>query len=131
MQKSVRAVMEKTSLMADKYRVAVASTDGETVNIHYGKSQIFYIYLIDDDEGYDLLEKRTVNPVCQDGLHNKAEMESHVQQFADCKYVVASRIGDGAIQSLTAAGITAMALPGSIDEAILKVWKYNRIQGLF
>ena len=123
--------MEKTSLMADKYRVAVASTDGETVNIHYGKSQIFYIYLIDDDEGYDLLEKRTVNPVCQDGLHNKAEMESHVQQFADCKYVVASRIGDGAIQSLTAAGITAMVLPGSIDEAILKVWKYNRIQGLF
>ena len=123
--------MEKTSLMADKYRVAVASTDGETVNIHYGKSQIFYIYLIDDDEGYDLLEKRTVNPVCQDGFHNKAAMESHVQQVADCKYVIASRIGDGAIQSLTAAGITAMALPGSIDEAILKVWKYNRIQGLF
>ena len=117
--------------MADKYRVAVASTDGENVNIHFGKSEIFYIYIIDDDEGYDLLEKRTVNPVCQDGFHNKSVMENHVQQFADCKYIIASRIGDGAIQSLTAAGITAMALPGSIDEAILKVWQYNRIQGLF
>lgn len=117
--------------MADKYRVAVASTDGESVNTHYGKSEIFYIYIVDDDEGYDLVEKRQVTPVCQDGFHNKVAMETHVQQFTDCKYVIASRIGNGAIQSLTAAGITAMELPGSIDDAILKVWKYNRIQGLF
>ena len=98
--------------MADKYRVAVASTDGESVNTHYGKSEIFYIYIVDDDEGYDLVEKRQVTPVCQDGFHNKAAMETHVQQFTDCKYVIASRIGNGAIQSLTAAGITAMELPG-------------------
>lgn len=117
--------------MADKYRVAIASTDGETVNIHYGKSEIFYIYIIDDDEGYDFLEKRSVQSVCQDGFHNKAAMDTHVQQFTDCKYVIASRIGTGAIQVLTAQGITAMELPGSIDDAILKVWKYNRIQGLF
>ena len=117
--------------MADKYRVAIASTDGESVNTHYGKSEIFYIYIVDDDEGYDLLEKRKVTPVCQEGFHNKAAMETHVQRFTDCKYVIASRIGNGAIQSLTAAGITAMELPGSIDDAILKVWKYNRIQGLF
>ncbi|MBP5603608.1 MAG: dinitrogenase iron-molybdenum cofactor biosynthesis protein [Treponema sp.] len=117
--------------MADKYRVAIASTDGESVNTHYGKSEIFYIYIVDDDEGYDLLEKRKVTPVCQDGFHNKSEMDKHVQQFKDCKYVIANRIGDGALQSLTAAGITGMELPGSIDDAILKVWKYNRIQGLF
>ena len=123
--------MEKTSLMADKYRVAIASTDGETVNIHYGKSELFYIYIVDDDEGYDLLEKRSVQPVCQEGKHDKSAMDTHVQQFTDCKYVIASRIGSGALQSLTAAGITAMELPGSIDDAILKVWKYNRIQGLF
>ena len=123
--------MERISPMADKYRVAIASTDGETVNIHYGKSELFYIYIVDDDEGYDLLESRSVTPVCQEGKHDKNAMDIHVQQFTDCKYVIASRIGDGAIQSLTAQGITAMELPGSIDDAILKVWKYNRIQGLF
>ncbi len=123
--------MEKIFPMADKYRVAIASTDGETVNTHYGKSELFYIYIVDDDEGYDLLEKRSVTPVCQEGFHNKAAMDTHVQPFKDCKYVIASRIGTGAIQSLTAQGITAMELPGSIDDAILKVWKYNRIQGLF
>ena len=119
---------EKTSL---KYRVAVASSDGESVNRHYGKAESFYIYLVDDEEGYDFLEKRLVKAVCQEGKHNAAEMEKHVQNFRDCKYVVASRIGSGAIQSLTAAGITAMELPGSIDDAILKIWKYNRVQGLF
>lgn len=119
---------EKTSL---KYRVAVASSDGESVNRHYGKAESFYIYLVDDEEGYDFLEKRLVKAVCQEGKHNAAEMEKHVQNFLDCKYVAASRIGSGAIQSLTAAGITAMELPGSIDDAILKIWKYNRVQGLF
>ena len=117
--------------MADEYRVAIASTDGETVKIHYGKSELFHIYIVDDDEGYDLLENRSVQPVCREGKHDKNAMDIHVQQFKDCKYVIASRIGSGAIQSLTAAGITAMELPGSIDDSILKVWKYNQIQGLF
>ena len=120
--------VEKASV---KYLVAVASTDGETVNRHYGKSEIFYIYSVDDEEGYEFLEKRLVKAICQDGKHNIAEMEKHVLNFKDCKYVLASRIGSAAIQTLSAAGITAMELPGSIDEAMLRVWKYNRMQGLF
>lgn len=114
-----------------KYRVAVASTDGESVNIHYGKSNLFYIYFVDDENGYDLVEKRSVIPVCQDGSHIKSAMEESAKQFEDCKYVVASRIGAGALQALTSSGIISMELPGNIDDAILKVWKYNRVQGLF
>ena len=114
-----------------KYRVAVASTDGESVNIHYGKSDLFYIYFVDDENGYDLVEKRSVIPVCQDGSHFKSAMEESVKQFEDCKYVVASRIGAGALQALTSSGIISMELPGNIDDAILKIWKYNRVQGLF
>ena len=116
---------------ASTYRVAVASRDGESVNMHYGKADIFYIYIVDDEVGYDFLETRNVTPVCQEGSHNQAAMEQSVEQFTDCKYLVASRIGSGAIQALTAAGITGMELPGSIDEAMLKVWKYNRLQALF
>ena len=108
---------------SSKYRVALASTDGETVNQHYGRS--------DDEEGYDLIEKRKVLPVCRDGGHIASEMEDSTAQFLDCRYVVASRLGAGASAALTARGITAMELPGSVDEAMLKIWKYNRIQGLF
>lgn len=114
-----------------EYRVAVASSDGETVNRHYGRAEKFFVYTVDDEEGYDLLEERNANPVCMGGSHMKAAMDESVRRFADCRYVVASRIGSGAAQSLTAAGIVGMELPGSIEEAIVKVWKYNRVQGLF
>ncbi len=114
-----------------KYCIAVASTDGENVNQHYGRATQFYVYYIDDDEGYDLVEKRSVKPVCMDGAHNQSSMEQSVARFTDCRYVIASRIGAGACQTLAAAGIIAMELPGTIDDAILKVWKYNQVQNLF
>ena len=117
--------------MADKYRVAIASTDGETVNQHYGKATKFYIYSIDDEVGYDLVEERPVEPVCMDGAHEISRMEKSVLNFTDCRYIVVSRLGVVASSALAAAGITAMELPGTIDDAILRVWKYNRIQGLF
>ena len=43
--------------MADKdsykYRIAIASSDGETVNRHYGRADKFFIYLVDDEEGFN------------------------------------------------------------------------------
>ena len=123
--------------MADKasktsvYKVAIASTDGETVNMHYGKATKFYIYSIDDEVGYDLVEERQVEPVCQEGSHVISKMEESVLRFTDCRYIVVSRLGTAASAALSAAGITAMELPGTIDDAILRVWKYNQIQGLF
>ena len=123
--------------MADKasissiYKVAIASTDGETVNQHYGKAEKFYIYSIDDQVGYDLEEERHVQPVCMGGAHEISRMEKSVLNFTDCRYIVVSRLGAAASAALAAAGITAMELPGSIDDAILRVWKYNQIQNLF
>jgi len=113
------------------YKVAIASTDGESVNQHYGKSEKFYIYSIDDEVGYDLTEERLVQAVCQNGSHIIEEMNKSVSQFLDCKYIAASRIGDGALSVMNKNGITGMELPGSVDDAILKIWKYNRIQNLF
>ena len=113
------------------YRIAVASTDGENVNQHYGRATKFYIYTMDDEEGYDLVEERNVEPVCMEGSHVVSKMEQSVLRFTDCRYIVVSRLGSAAGAALSARGITAMELPGSIDEAILSVWKYNRVQGLF
>ena len=118
---------EKSSV----YKIALASADGKNVDRHYGKAESFYIFSIDDEVGYDLVEKRNVTPVCMDGSHVKTAMEESVRQFSDCKYVAASRIGNGATSSLTALGIVAMELPGTVEDAILKIWKYNRIQNLF
>lgn len=117
--------------LSKAYKVAFASTDGENVNIHYGKAEKFFVYAIDDEEGYDFLEERKVQPVCMDGSHLVQQMEKSTAQFSDCRYVVASRIGSGAASSLAAKGITGMELPGTVEDAILKIWKFNQIQGLF
>jgi len=113
-----------------KYRVAVASTDGETVNQHFGRAEKFYIYFVDDEVGYDLVEERKVDVVCSGQSHSIPEMEERVKQFEDCKYVVVSKIGSGASRHLSANGITSLELPGYIDDAITKVWKYNRVMAL-
>ena len=125
---------EKTHDVKDlknAYRVAFASSDGENVDVHYGKADQFLIYLINDEEGFDFIEKRVVTPVCLEDSHEEKAMEKSTSKFRDCKYVVASRIGNGATASLSARGITAMELPGSVEEGILKIWKYNQVQGLF
>jgi len=113
-----------------RYRVAVASTDGETVNQHFGKAEKFYIYFVDDEVGYDLVEERKVDAVCSGQSHSIPEMENRAKIFTDCRYVVVSRIGVGASQHLSANGITSLELPGYIDDAITKVWKYNRVMAL-
>ena len=123
--------MADNAVKSSLYKVAIASSDGESVNLHYGKAEKFYIYTIDDEEGYDLVEERQIQPVCMDGAHEISKMEKSVLNFTDCRYIIVSRLGTAASAVLSAAGITAMELPGSIDDAILRVWKYNQIQNLF
>ena len=117
--------------LKNAYKVAFASTDGENVNTHYGRADNFYVYIINDEEGYDFLEERKVSPICMGGSHDISKMEERANLFSDCRYVVASRIGGATTSSLTCHGIIAMELPGTIEDAIIKVWKYNRVQELF
>ena len=77
--------------MADSYKVALASTDGQNVNTHYGRAQAFYVYRVNDEEGYDFVEERTVTPLCSNGSHLVSQMQESTARFCDCKYVVASR----------------------------------------
>ena len=111
------------------FRVAVASTDGYTVDTHFGRAYDFYIYQYLVAE-WIFVEKRTVNPVCQDGQHSVAAMQKNISQFADCQYVVASKIGTGAMSALQSQGIVPMALPMDINDALEKIYTYNEIQKL-
>jgi len=112
------------------FRVAAASTDGYTVDTHFGRATDFYIYQFFEGE-WVYVEKRTAPPVCQNGVHSRDDMEKRVELFSDCQYVTASRIGIGASALLTQKGIVAMALPGDLIEALNKIYSYNEIQNLF
>ncbi len=111
-------------------RVAAASTDGYTVDTHYGRANTFYIYQYFGDE-WIFVEKRVLKPVCLGGLHEVESMNNRAEHLTDCQYVVASRIGAGAIASLQQKNITPMSLPGDLMEVLDKIYSYNEIQNLF
>ena len=113
-----------------KFRIAVATSDGIVVNQHFGRAVKFRIYDINQDNTVDFKEERAVSPVCQSGVHDELKMKENVNLLTDCKYVLASRIGQGAINALEQAGVTPMELPGIIEESIGRLIAYDEVQAL-
>ncbi|MBP5306438.1 MAG: hypothetical protein J6Y79_00100 [Paludibacteraceae bacterium] len=112
------------------FRVAAASIDGYTVDIHFGRATKFYIYQLVVDE-WVYVELRKLEAVCGGGEHDAASMRERAKRLSDCRYVTASRIGAGAESILQQNGIMPMALPGDLMEALDKIYSYNTIQNLF
>ena len=106
------------------YRVAVASSDSVYVNMHFGRADRFLIVDVDEEGGYEIVETRRANPVCLGGYHEKDTMKRGVEALLDCNYVLAARIGDGALAELEEHGITGFTIPGEIDDALYRMFEY-------
>lgn len=113
-----------------KYRVAVATSDGIVVNQHFGKADKFRIYDINQDNTIDFREERKVEIVCQGGVHDDLRLKENINYLLDCKYVLVSKIGLGAVNTLEQANIRPMEIPGIIEESIKKLIVYDEIQAL-
>ena len=98
-------------------KIAIASSDGTTVNEHFGRARWFRIYRL-HDKGYDYLETRKNNPVCAEHAHDDDLLLKAVEGLKDCRGVVAAQIGAGAIDALLMYRIMAFTLPGPIDKAM-------------
>ena len=114
----------------DTFRVAFASSDGYVVDTHFGRATSFFIYQYFEGE-YVFVEERKVTPVCLGGEHSTEKMKGNVALFSDCQYIVASRIGMGAMAIIQDSSITPMALPGDITDAMEKLRQYDGVQKLF
>ena len=113
-----------------KFRVAVATSDGIVINQHFGRADKFRIYDINQDDTIRFIEERNVIPVCQSGVHDDLKMKERSNDFSDCKYVLVSRIGNGAANALEQAGVNPMELPGIIEESIERLIAYDQVQAL-
>lgn len=113
--------------------VAVASSDGVTINEHFGRSRQFLIYRVADDGTYQQQEKREIVPSCSCGspgkIHDDADHghEATVAQLAGVDAVLALQIGPGAVESLQARGIKAFGVKGSIDRALTSYGKRHKL----
>lgn len=112
------------------YRIGVASSDGIVVNRHFGRADSFLIIEVNDNGQYSLVDRRYISPVCEGGSHDDGRLNEAVEQLKDCRYILVSRIGQGAECALEQRKITAFELPGMIDESLKKAVEYIKIQNL-
>jgi nitrogen fixation protein NifX len=87
-------------------RIAVATTDGEHVDEHFGRTLRFDVYDLDADRA-DLVEVRSLQPADE----HDARAPSRLDAVRDCTIVHVTAIGPSAAAQVTNAGIMPLKTP--------------------
>ena len=126
------------------YRIAVASSDGARVDLHFGAASFFSIYEVDDGGHYSLLEQRTVSQpeadgppaacapaACGSGACGQggggcgaAGPSARVELLSDVRAVVAAKIGFNVTKQLEKKAISGFDVDCTVQEALTKITKY-------
>ncbi len=98
--------------------VAVASSDGESVDCGFGSAPSFYIYDISSGQPA-LVRKACIDLSSQSsGEEHRAHIRSIVDSVRDCKHVVVREIGPMPSKVLSNMGIEVVIASGSISDAL-------------
>jgi nitrogen fixation protein NifX len=103
------------------FRVAVASSDGLTIDLHFGEANTFYIYDIEQDT-CAFVEKRSV---LRNIGHDVTEFGRVSEFLKDCEAVLVSRIGPGAAKTLLQTGLRVFEAPYPVHDVLEKVREQN------
>lgn len=98
-------------------RIAVASSDGISVDEHFGRAQRFLVYEM-GDEGPVLLMERKVPPYSvgdKDHAFDKDRFARVLAALDGCARVYVARIGERPAQELADAGVESVAYTGAIE----------------
>jgi predicted Fe-Mo cluster-binding NifX family protein len=104
----------------NRYRMAVATSNGREVDEHFGHAASFRTYLIDgpditEGEPIDVSEHRDV-PLFGPG--HRAKIESTADLLRGMDAVIAAQYGDVAVEVLRQRGIIPVEDKGEVQEAI-------------
>ena len=114
----------------DKYKIAVATSDGIVVNQHFGHANQFHIYEV-QDKTFTKTEIRYTNPACISREHDENAVLKNLTLINDCRFLLVCRIGAYAQQQAEQLGITPFEIPLMIEEALEKAISFIEIQNLF
>jgi nitrogen fixation protein NifX len=106
-------------------KVAVASTDGISINEHFGRSKEFLIYEVDEGGEYTFLERRENIPPDSKDSHSHI-VSTTAELLADVEVVLVKQIGPGAEQELRNKGVIALSVNSSIEKALHAYGKRGR-----
>lgn len=96
------------------YRIAIASSDGESVDQHFGQAGNFLIYEISDGQ-VKFIEDREVTANPGEEFHSDANFERITILLKDCKAVFVRKIGERAIRYLLVNGIKSFPVDFSLN----------------
>ena len=87
--------------------VAIASTDGEIVNEHFGRAERFLIFDITDDKKTPLMVREVTPLSTGDKGHpfNSERMAGILESVKDCTQVYCTKIGERPQKELAQMGI--------------------------
>lgn len=105
-------------------KVAVASTDGITINEHFGRTKEFWIYEVNETGAYTFLERREIHQNIK--LYHKHSASKVIELLADVEAVLAAQIGRQAELELQAKGILSLAVTSLVDKALVSYGKRGK-----
>ncbi len=132
------------------YKIAVASSDGRFVDIHFGTASFFYVYDVSDhgefvlgevrncdssaDEGNRLFPHSPESRVCASGGKGACAGQGNccggegpsarVLLISDVRAVVAASIGFNVCRQLEKRAISSFDVSCSVEEALEKITQY-------
>ena len=100
-------------------RIAVVSTDGKTVNNHFGRAETFLIYDLDDKLTF-VTERPTEKYSVEDSTHSfDAEKFGRVSALLkDCSKIYVTRIGEVPAAKLKELGIEPVVYEDPITNIV-------------
>jgi len=122
-----------------EYKIAVTTSEGGAVDLHFGQTDNFSIYTVDSESGaYIFSEKRIIDETFSSGGNqppdtgcsacNGARAEYIAKLLSDCAYLLTGKIGPRQQGNLLRYGISALETPYPLEYAVRKLNDYKKKQ---
>lgn len=95
-------------MLSPSDKVAVASKDGISINLHFGHANAFWVYQFENGS-FKFLEKRDVDKYCLGHIGDQQAMAKILQTVKDCKAVFSAKIGDKPVEKLEKISVASVS----------------------
>lgn len=105
-------------------RLAFASNDGQIVDEHFGAAARFHVFALEPDG-----PQHCAIISCATGEgHDSGRLAERIHALKECRVVLCTAIGQGALRQLRAAGVDAVRVPeGTPVKTLLADWLAGKL----
>jgi predicted Fe-Mo cluster-binding NifX family protein len=118
------------------YKIAVTSSDGQNIDLHFGRADEFLIFEIEENTGaFHHAETRKIDktggtvtaPPASGCIGSRDELlERAAELIADCKYLLTRKIGFKPEKILRQHGVSCLESPPNLQLAVQKLNAYQQ-----